>query len=221
MEISYKNKFIFIHVWKNAGTSVRKAISPYVYKVNGRRKISYHLLHRLGLPINEKLKRAYDIKTAHMKAYEICDFIGEEYYNEFYKFAFSRNPYSRLVSQYNHVMNRDLHKHHEMVRGLESMEDYVRWRINTGMETFQWQFVTDRNENRIVDYIGKFENLEGDLHQLGANLGLNLELPHLNKGKAAEKKSIESLFSNKFQDFVKKHYEKDFNYFGYDIDQFP
>ncbi|MCE7992594.1 MAG: sulfotransferase family protein [Roseivirga sp.] len=219
MEISYRNNFIFVHIWKNAGTSVRQAISPYVYKVNLRRKISYHGLSKLHLPVNEKLERAYNIKSPHLKACEICDLLGQNYYNQFYKFAFARNPYSRLVSQYNHVITRESHKHHGLAGDLGSMEEYVKWRINSDKETFQWQFVTDSNENRIVDFIGKFENLESDLKTLGDNLDLTLKLPHLNRGKVIKETSVEDLFPPKFRDFVKKNYEKDFEYFGYDMDE--
>lgn len=219
MEISYQKNFIFIHIWKNAGTSVREAISPYVYKVNLRRKLTYHLAKRLHLPVNDKLKRAYNYTSPHLKASEICDMLGEDYYGEFYKFAFARNPYSRIVSQYNHIVNRESHKHHQRVHDLGSMEAYVKWRVNSGMETYQWQFVTDKDDNQIVDFIGKFESLETDLQKLGGKLGLTLELPHLNSGQNSKRESVEDLFPPKFRDFVKKSYEKDFNYFGYDMNE--
>jgi chondroitin 4-sulfotransferase 11 len=104
---------------------------------------------------------------------------------------------------------------------LRSLEDYVKWSINSDKETFQWQFVTDLENKTIVDYIGKFESLQEDLSHIGGHLNIDLGLNHHNKTMRSEKKQISEYFNKNLIDFVKINYEKDFEFFGYDIDKTP
>ncbi|MCC5796454.1 MAG: sulfotransferase family 2 domain-containing protein [Methylophaga sp.] len=70
-----KNKFIFIHVPKAAGTSLKTALN-----------LSFRDAGHLPLTYYEHLH--------------------PEEYREFYKFAFVRNPWSRLLSAYNYMSQR-------------------------------------------------------------------------------------------------------------------
>ena len=220
MKISYKHNFIFIHMWKNAGTSVRNALDPYAYQVTFDRKLRYHFCKLLGLNPGEKLARAYEAPSPHLKAVEVRDLLGKAAYDQFYSFSFSRNPYTRLVSQYTKITFKESHGHHQLAKDLGSFEEYVKWRVNSGKETFQWQFVNDLEGNTIVDFIGKFETLPQDLKHVGEHLGLELNLSHHNKTIRAEKSTAE-YFTPSLVEFVKTHYEKDFEFFGYDINRIP
>lgn len=207
-------------MWKNAGTSVRNALDPYAYQVTFDRKLRYHFCKLLGLNPGEKLARAYKAPSPHLKASEVRDLLGKEYYDQFYSFSFSRNPYTRLVSQYTKITLKESQGHHQLAKDLGSFEEYVKWRVNSDRETFQWQFVTDEDDNTIVDFIGRFETLHHDLEHIGKHLGLDLTLSHHNKTMRPEKATAE-YFNPTLIDFVKTHYEKDFEFFGYDIDKIP
>ena len=77
MFINHTHKFIFIHIPKNGGTSIRNSFD-----------------------INGYDKRVARKKYPHDGTMEIRDYCGEEVWNTFYKFAVVRNPYDRLVSYY-------------------------------------------------------------------------------------------------------------------------
>jgi Sulfotransferase family len=93
MIISHKHKFIFVHVPKTGGTS-----------------ITFSLINHLGpkdvvmgcLPPFEKL--SWESKKngglhKHSKAFEINNSMGKSF-DDYYSFAFIRNPYDLIVSQY-------------------------------------------------------------------------------------------------------------------------
>ena len=77
MFINHTHKFIFIHIPKNGGTSIRNS-----FDING---------------YDKKVVRK---KYPHDGAMKIRDYCGDEVWNTFYKFAVVRNPYDRLVSYY-------------------------------------------------------------------------------------------------------------------------
>ena len=79
---------MFIHVPKNAGTSIRNS-----FNINGYDK--------------KVVSRRYP----HSTCSEIKKYIGDDTWNEYYKFSFVRHPFDRLVSFYHfHKSNQYKHK---------------------------------------------------------------------------------------------------------------
>ncbi|GGA13492.1 sulfotransferase family 2 domain-containing protein [Okeania sp. KiyG1] len=81
MLISHKHKFIFVHVQKTAGQSVTETLKKNV-------------------PDLEKLVTQHK----HGSAITGRDILGVDKWNEYYKFAFVRNPWDRLVSWYSMIL---------------------------------------------------------------------------------------------------------------------
>lgn len=140
-------------------------------------------------------------------------------YNEYFKFAFVRNPWERLVSCYLFFKRRQLN--HNPIRGInanmtDSFESFVEFVETRDLTTSNTHFrlqssLIDLNN---IDYLGRFENFEQDLTKV---LGiLNIEhatIPHLNKTTASKKYRI---FYN--EDLIKrvhKLYKKDISIFNY------
>ena len=77
MFINHKHKFIFIHIPKNAGTSIRNSFQIEGYD-----------------------KKVVNKPYPHNSCSEIKNYCGDLTWETFYKFAVIRNPYERMVSYY-------------------------------------------------------------------------------------------------------------------------
>ena len=97
MLISHKNKWIFIHVPKNAGSTTSLTLSPYA-DVKGA---DYFELVN-GVPTkNDKIDlNFYQHDTASVIKEKLKD--QEFNYDDYFKFGIVRNPWERCVSKWNY-----------------------------------------------------------------------------------------------------------------------
>lgn len=70
----------------------------------------------------------------------------------------------------------------------------------------------DDNGELIVDYIGRFENLNLDVKTIFSRLNIEASLPHLNKGNRGE---YYSFYDNEAKEMVETLYSDDISYFNY------
>ena len=117
MLISYDRRFLFVHVPKTGGSSVRVALGRYAhdatqYRVN-------QLARRLGIRLNHL---ALDHRKRYFRTHERASVIKRclptELFDAFFKFAFVRNPWSLLVSQYKFIRQNASHRRHRVVRSM-------------------------------------------------------------------------------------------------------
>lgn len=92
-------------------------------------------------------------------------------YDEFFKFAFVRNPLDLHVSLYHYLCKNKKHPLSKTVRE-KSFKEFIGWYIGTDPKT-QMDFVADPAGEIIVDFIGKFENISNDYDSIKTKLGLN------------------------------------------------
>jgi hypothetical protein len=105
-----------------------------------------------------------------------------------------------------------------------SFEDFIKWKLDperpfqyhldTSIE-LQSDYVIDLGGNIIVDYIGRYENLETDFAEICNRIGSpNIKLPH--KRKAINRsKDYRMYYSDKLVDLISDHFKKDINIFSY------
>ena len=176
--VVHKYKTIFIHIPKTAGQSIES-----------------YFLNLLGLdwdtraPLllmpnkNKKLGPPY---LAHLKADEYVEkhYVSKEIFDDYFKFAFVRNPWSRTVSFYKYF-NYDL---------LVSFNFFVYSILPKLFKTHYWfvcpQFKYIMAGDKIsVDFIGRVENLNHDFEKVCIELILDdKKLPHKNKSVDLDKK---------------------------------
>lgn len=212
MILSHKKKFIFIHVPKVAGTSVTQSLEVY----NSR---PYHLRPYLMLPyyIGYFPRISSGFFHFHVAAKNMKKKLPPVIFNNYFKFAFVRNPWDRMVSSFHYVRKHEEHRVYPYVKD-KNFKEYLRWRLyNNDVETLYTQshFVMDEEGNQIVDYIGKFENLQENFDFICQKIGIDqIELPVVNKTKH---NAYRDYYDEETKYWIEDYFREDIKNFQYEF----
>jgi len=207
MIISKGKRFIFIHIYRTAGSSMREALDPFSNKNFLQQKLQ-NLAHKLGFELNSN-----DSLFMHSTALDIRNYLGTDRYDGYYSFAFCRNPYDWLASQYNYIPGNKYHHNYKNYVALKSIDHYVQYFCQYELQT-QTDFVVDENGEEIVNYIGRFENLKGDFEKVCKQLSLDVSLPHKNPSERPVE-DPRNLMSEETIQLIQEKFHDDFERFGY------
>jgi len=207
MLISHEKKFLFIHIQKTAGSSITQLLSKSIPDLS-----SYHGTHDHAIWAKDN-----------------AEFVWSDYY----KVAFVRNPWDRLVSWYmmitqvsgSLVKQGDTHNINKLWKYvLENSTSFESFLYNCtatiddqdGEKSFlfnQLDYVTDNSGKIIVDFIGRFESLNHDALQMFNQLNLsNIELAHYN---ASTRSHYQDYYTHATRRLIARRYERDIDFFGY------
>jgi hypothetical protein len=205
--ISDKHKCIFVHIPKTAGGSVKYAL--------GYKK-----------PTSTKgLKRWAHATAAQIKKNKA----NEKQWDNYFKFAIVRNPFDRIVSAYNwhcrlmepsNFRDRLLFKDFIYKKGRFKTQ-YINTAIIKKANKYRQvraitDFVMDKNDNLLVDYIGRFENLKNEWEFICEKIGTEIELPHIHNS-CRDDKHYRDYYDDETRKFVSEACEKDLETFGYEF----
>ena len=165
-----RDKVIYVHIHKCAGTSIRKTLGEYP-----------NFVCCVARPGNfpSRLSRNY---------------IDDSIWQNSFKFTFVRNPYSRIVSVYK--MFRKFKSQKSNFENFEEFIDFIRW-CNVEQHLVESEIPLDIFSNRIeniihhcssfhnpkykideMDFIGKVETVNQDIEYIAKKLGKeNIVLP--------------------------------------------
>ena len=184
-----KYKTIFVHIPKNAGTSVET-----LFKTN---------THAWDERLFNRHDTIHDIKS---KLEINDDFRKNERYSEYSKFAIVRNPYDRMVSWYFFYNIRNLTLHAEDTSFNAFIKDPLVFNL------FENTKLLYNPQHTWVDdtvTILKYENLKKELNEL---FGMEIDLPTVNKTKH---KHYLDYYNQELLDIVYNKYKQDFEKFNY------
>lgn len=204
MVISHGYKFIFIHNYKVAGTSVREALQ--VYTIPPREKYWNWVGQKLHI-----LPQSSDFAD-HISAPQLKAKLAPKYYDKYYKFSFVRNPWDWQVSLYHYARQQKDHHQHEATMKM-SFDEYIHWRVKHEVR-LQKTFMYDAQGNCLVDYIGKMETIDDDFKKITSHIGIGATLPHSNKSKHQHYREY---YTPETQQLVAQHFEEDVKLFGYEF----
>ena len=210
MLISYSHRFIFVHIYKVAGTSIRATLKPYSYDPDVF--LPVRLLRMLGVHNLARHHRLHRLR-GHATAREIKEALSPKIFDRFYKFAFVRNPWDWQVSLYHFALKDPSHRQHELFKTFESYEKYIEWRVAEDLH-LQKDFVTDENGELMVDFIGRYETLDRDFKEVCERVGVEYQLPHLNK---TPRKNYDHYYTPRAAALVAEAFKEDIELFGYDF----
>ena len=208
MLISRKHHFVFIHIYKNAGTSITEALLPFAAGQWNRRINA--IINRFGVlyPLGPNPYHG------HIKASELVEKMGRGTFSSYFSFAIVRNPWDRQVSLYTYMLKNTRHRQHELIKSLQSFDRYIEW-VCAQDVTYQKDFVTSATGEQLVDFIGKYENLDADFGQICSRIGISATLPKLNISKA---RPYQDYYSQKTIDLVRGKFEPDISLFDYEFE---
>ena len=191
MPISYIHKAIFIHVPKTGGQSVSAM---------------------LGIPKGSK-KHFYQEGLTHLTLPMVQDIIDV---SDMYAFIFVRNPYDKIVSEYAWRMQNIRSKvFNEPTRNRMSFTDYMELLLS------RWDNLVEPHREKahvlpqvtfLEDGIDvyRYENFNEECIRLGKRLGINNNVPHVNKGTNIPAHTDRTI------EITRELYAEDFETFGYD-----
>jgi hypothetical protein len=193
--------FIFVHIQKTAGTSITNKLNEF----SGTKRIGHPHSFIKDNTIENK--------------------------DNYFKFSIVRNPWDRLVSWYIMLQHKGFHNDWsdyvltnsksfsefldltDIIYETSMSELFSEKKYPKSISFNQLDYISDEEGNVVVDFIGKFENLQNDYAHIMKQLNIPAPpLQHLNK---FEHKDYRSYYSDADIEKVYNLYKRDIEYFHY------
>ena len=202
MLVSDSHKLVFVHIQKTGGDTVSALL-------------------------RERIADLRSILARHAFASRGMEYLDD--WDEYFKFAFVRNPWDRLVSWYTMITTFDKTGNelwwyvHDNSSTFEEFihnctgEVEVKEGVSYSFAYNQLDYVTDEHGNLLVDFIGRLENLDEDLRKVFRRIGLELEtVPHLNR---SDHRHYSTFYTPETEMIVRERFQRDIEYFGYEFER--
>jgi hypothetical protein len=175
MLYSPQNKFLFIHIDKTAGSSIRDSLQHLAIKHNNyiQTRKRMRLLSRAARFKNLHRKLIF---PQHATAWSLKQYFPRQEWEELFIFCFVRHPLDRITSRYEYLRKKN------RINSSIGFKDYLD-SLLSGRSAYrhQYEYITGPNQETIVNWWGKFETLSRDFDQLKTILKLDsIELPTSN-----------------------------------------
>ncbi len=202
---------LFVHIPKTGGQSIESYILGCLGRTWAERRP--YLLRGNGDP------RYGPPRLAHLTAREYLHhgYCSRRRFQRCFRFAFVRNPFTRLVSEYHYrrLEGRVTFRSFVLERfPAPSQDDYHR-RIDGFRHVLpQWRFVHDDDGRSLLSFVGRFEHLAADFAHVCAMTGLPPgPLPHHNRTRGG--RPVAGYYDADTIARVRDFYAEDFCRFGY------
>ena len=156
--------------------------------------------------------------------FRLCESSFNKVKDSHFTFMYVRNPWDRLVSYYIYKFKKNYISMYEHTHGQCNVK-----KEDGEFKSFLCKFLTDDIlhedkhfciqssvwEMKEINFIGKFENLQGDFNTICDKIGIpRQKLPHYNKSKH---KHYTEYYDDESREIVAEKYAKDIECFGYEF----
>lgn len=212
--ISHHHKCIFVHIPKNAGQSIEHVFLDLL-------DLSWETRAPLLLRPNDRSELGPP-RLAHLKANEYIQYkyLTTEMFDNYYKFTFVRNPWDRMVSIYKYLgfNNKCDFKTFLFSYYKDKIFEERFWFVGP-----QSDFIYDPKGKLLVDFVGRFEDLQNDFNQVCRKIGIPLaQLSHINKSTDEKNATVFKCYQDYYDQesiaFIEEIYKSDIELFSYKFD---
>lgn len=202
--VSHAHKFVYVAVTKTACTTIKRTLGHVLFPEAG------HV-------------------APHSLPFEVMDKPDVASCRDYFRFAFVRNPWDRLLSSYTNkivegVAFRNVHQ--PGVRRNMPFDEFVELVAQTPDERTDIHWKSQHSflahEGRpIVDFVGRFEQLVPDWETIRGHVGPDVLPPldfHLNPSDHAH---YSTYYTPELVEHVRDRYRADAELYGYDFEQDP
>ena len=207
--------YLFIHIPKTGGTSLALALEDKAGKddvmagdtpkaVKRRRRLK-------GLPANGRLWK-------HSTLADLDGWLSAAQLAELHVFTIVRNPWDRLVSYYHWLREQSFdHPAVSLAQQLAFSDFLAHRHTQASLAAAPYaSYVTDASGTEQCSRFLRFEHLAEDTAALGEELGLSLNLPHVNRSNRP--RDYRPFFTESDVTLVEKTLKEDIQRFGYRFD---
>lgn len=215
MLLCHRYKFLFVHIAKTGGTSVRRALVPY------RRGHPYAVLQFLCSRMSGMTGHQLGCKfPRHSRIVAAEQMLPKEFFDSLFKFAFVRNPWDLQVSSFHHLKRERPH----LVEGRDDFETFLRWKLDPA-RPYQYHLDTSieiqsdylkgpDGKTVLVDFVGRYERLQEDFNTVCDRVGIRpFDLPH--RRKATDRSAYREYYDDGTRALVAEYFAEDIERFEY------
>lgn len=204
--VNVDRKTIFVHVPKNAGTSISKAL---------RQSGGY------TSPGYESVDHDFEMGWKGGECRRVIQTLGEDLWNECFTFAFVRNPWDRLVSGWQFTRQKGKHdlSFAEFVKDLPSLDTAQEPEALERAISTHWHAMSQSDHLVVdgvlaVDFVGHVETLADDWRAISARIGCDEAIPRANTSDRGEYRSY---YTDELRAIVDDRFADDAVRFGYEF----
>jgi chondroitin 4-sulfotransferase 11 len=219
--VSDEHRFVYFVVQKVACSSIKTALLPFFnLETEGRalvREDGTTAVHEVFAESPHELRRDHFLVNLEAGRYD-----------GYFKFAFVRNPWDRLVScylqkfapggrrlRYGSPHKDKLYQGMTFAEFVEAIHSIPDKEANSHFRS-QHVAVCGEDGTPMVDFVGRFESLEEDFGFVVGEIGApRLKLPHLTRSLSRGERPYRDFYDGELAEKVGERFRKDAELFGY------
>lgn len=226
-----KHGFLFIDIPRTSSTSIRVELG-----------LTFGIPYSKKNTLDKKYSKP-QIFRDHMPAKFLKARFGNKLWERIFVFTLVRNPWDRTYSMYNYrrksgsipanlgfrdyvieLNNSVKDKIENIAKNLSIIDFLDLKKPGDGRITFNYapyylscsNYIYDNNGNKLVNYVGKYENREHDLNVIAKKIGLN-NLGNIHTQEASLSSHYSENYDNETRDIISFLYEDDIKNFNYEF----
>jgi Sulfotransferase family len=224
--VSDDRKFIYFVIQKVACSSIKTALLPlFDVSTNGYKTT------RADGSTGLKIHKLFDASGYQIRRTDLIAGLQSPY-DDYFKFAFVRNPWDRIVSCYSQKLGPNgpglklpaenevrLRPGMSFAEFVEAVHEIPDAEANPHFQS-QYTVICGPGEDRTIlaDFVGRFENLKEDFDIVANRISGSqpLELPHVLRSKSRQSRPYAEFYEDdRLRDLVHERYQEDIEIFGY------